>query len=71
MIWKDEQDETYKYALDELGVTYDENSLKELIDIVCSYEKYYDIFVKQDMVNLINEKCKIKVPNSFVDELGY
>ena len=67
MIWKDEYDETYKYALDELGVTYDENSLKELIDIVCSYEKYYDIFVKQDMVNLINEKCKIKVPNSFVD----
>lgn len=67
MPWRDKYDETYKYALDELGIKYDKKSLKELIDITCSYEKYYDFFNKQDMVDLINEKCEIKVPDNFVD----
>ena len=67
MIWKDEYIKSYFDALDELGIKYTDDEVKELEAITCEYEKYYDYFDKQDMVNLINEKCKIKVPNSFVD----
>ena len=66
-MWKDEYDKTYGYALDELGITYSDDDLKMLIDNICSYENYYDYYNKKDMVNLINKKCNIKVPDSFVD----
>ncbi len=67
MIWYDKYDETYKYALDELGISYDEKSVKELIDVVCSYEGNFDYFNKKAMVDFINENCVIKVPDSFMD----
>ena len=67
MIWYDKYDETYKYALDELGISYDEKSVKELIDVVCSYEGKFDYFNKKTMVDFINENCVIKVPDSFLD----
>ena len=67
MEWKKEYDETYKYALDELGVKYSKEELNKLIDAVNNYEKYYDIFDKKSMSDLINEKCIIKVPSNFVD----
>ena len=67
MIWKTEYDDTYKYALDELGVKYSKEELDKLIDTVNNYEKYYDVFDKKNMADLINDNCIIKVPSNFVD----
>lgn len=67
MMWKSEYDKTYEQALDELGIKYTKKELKKLIDAVNNYEKYYDIFDKQSMADLINEKCIIKVPSYFAD----
>ena len=57
MKWKDEYDITYQKALDELGVKYNDEELKSIIDIINSYEKYYDYFDKKNMAELIREKC--------------
>ena len=67
MMWKSEYDKTYEQALDELGIKYTKKELEKLIDAVNNYEKYYDIFDKQSMADLINEKCIIKVPSYFAD----
>ncbi len=67
MKWHDEYDKTYGLALDELGVKYSKEELDKLINAVNNYEKYYDIFDKECMADLINEKCIIKVPINFAD----
>ena len=67
MMWKDEYDESYKKALDELNISYSDSDINDLINIIDNYEKYYDMYNKKNMVNLINEKCRLKVPNNFVD----
>ena len=67
MKWYDEYDKTYEQTLKELGVKYSKEELDKLIDAVNNYEKYYDIFDKKCMADLINEKCIIKVPINFVD----
>ena len=67
MKWIDEYDDTYKEALDELGVKYTEDELKGVINIINSYEKYYDHFDRKNMAKLIREKCDVDVPDTFAD----
>ena len=67
MKWRDEYDETYKEALDELGIKYTDEELNRIIEVICSYENYYDHFDKKSMAELIREKCNINVPDTFAD----
>ena len=67
MMWRDEYDKTYSEALDELGIKYTQEELQSVIDITCSYEKYYDYFDKNSMAELIREKCNLDVPDTFAD----
>ena len=67
MEWKDEYDITYQKALDELGVKYNDEELKSIINTINSYENYYDHFDKKNMAELIREKCKVDVPDTFAD----
>ena len=65
--WREEYSSTYKYALDELNIKYNDTDLKRFEDIANNYEKYYDIFDKNIMINLINEQCQMKVPENTID----
>ena len=65
--WKNEYNDTYKYTLDELGINYTEEDILELDKIVDTYDKDNEYFDKQKMVDYINDKYKIKLPNNFVD----
>ena len=67
MIWKDEYINSYKEALDELSINYEEEDIINIDSIVNSYEDYYDIYNKKDMASLINKKSNIVVPDNFVD----
>lgn len=65
--WKDEYDKTYNYALDELGISYTDQDLKELIHAVDTYELSYDIFKKEYMIEQINKHTSLNVPENFMD----
>jgi len=67
MKWRDEYDKTYSEALDELGIKYNEDELNNIIDVICSYEKYYDSFNKKSMAELVRKKCNIDIPDTFAD----
>ena len=65
--WRDEFSQTYKDTLNELKIKYTDDDLKKFEYIADNYENYYDIFNKQYMVDLINQKCQMKVPDNTID----
>jgi len=68
IMWKDEY---YNYSIrntfKDLGIPYDENIIKPLDIVVDDYEKYYDIYDKDRLINFINERLNINLPKEFVD----
>ena len=67
IMWKKEYNETYKYALDELGINYTDQDIDNLDKIVDTYDKNFDYFNKKDMINYINNNSIINLPDNFID----
>ena len=68
IMWKDEYyDYSISKSFEELNIPYDKNILKKLDEAVDSYEKYYDIYDKDNFVKHLNNNLDIDLPDNFVD----
>lgn len=65
--WKNSYNKSYKYALDELKISYKDEDIKNMIRAIDEYELFFDKYTKEDMINLINKYSNLNVPNDFID----
>jgi HAD superfamily hydrolase (TIGR01549 family) len=66
--WKNEYFGSLNIALDKLGYSYDDAMIKRLINAIKDYEYKYQIYNKQDMLDLMSEYTCMTLPSNFIDQ---
>ncbi len=68
MMW---ETRFYEYSLSntfkELGIPFSNDIIGQFENAVESYEKYFDIYDKDEYLNYLNEKLNLNLPSDFID----
>lgn len=67
--WKDEYIFALTNVINKLNLDYSKEKIKEIDDILATYENEYSIYEKQSFCDYLNKKCKINLSLEFVDLL--
>lgn len=69
MDWEDEYIFAITNAVNKLNLGYSKEKIKELDDVLTTYEDVYPIYEKKKFCDYLNEKCNTHLPYEFVDIL--
>ena len=69
MDWEDEYIFALTNAVNKLNLGYSEEKIKELDDVLTTYEDVYHIYEKEKFCDYLNNKCNTNLPYEFVDML--
>lgn len=69
MDWEDEYIFALTNVINKLNMGYSKEKIKELDDVLTTYEDVYRVYEKEKFCDYLNEKCNTNLPYKFVDML--
>ena len=69
MDWKDEYIFAITNVINKLNLGYSNEKIKEIDDVLTTYENEYSIYKNETFCNYLNKKCNTNLPIEFVDML--
>lgn len=69
MDWEDEYIFALTNVIKKLNLNYNNKKIKEIDDVLTTYEDVYLFYEKHKFCDYINEKCNVNLPYEFVDML--
>ena len=69
MDWEEEYIFAITNVINKLNLGYSEEKIKELDNVLTTYEDVYTIYEKKTFCDYLNEKCGTNLPYEFVDML--
>ena len=69
MDWEDKYIFALTNVINKLNLNFSEEKIREIDDILTTYEDVYPIYEKHKFCDYINEKCNVNLPVKFVDML--
>ena len=69
MDWEDEYIFAITNAVNKLNLGYSEEKIKELDEVLTTYENEYPMYERKRFCDYLNEKCGTNLPYEFVDML--
>lgn len=65
--WKEEYDEVLDDVLEEIQYPHTKDLYKKISEVETEYEKKIKYFDKKEMLNYINKKLNLELPQNFID----
>ncbi len=69
MDWEDEYIFAITNVINKLNLGYSKEKIKEIDDVLATYEKEYTMYENDKFCEFLNKKCNINLPLEFVDML--
>ena len=69
MDWEDEYIFAITNVINKLNLGYSKEKIKEIDDVLATYEKEYTMYENDKFCEFLNRKCNINLPLEFVDML--
>lgn len=69
MDWEDEYIFAITNVINKLNLGYSEEKIKEIDDVLTTYEKEYTMYENDKFCEFLNRKCNVNLPLEFVDML--
>ena len=69
MDWEDEYIFAITNVINKLNLGYSKDKIKEIDDVLATYEKEYTMYENDKFCEFLNRKCNVNLPLEFVDML--
>ena len=69
MDWEDEYIFAITNVINKLNLGYSKEKIKEIDDVLATYEKEYTMYENDKFCEFLNRKCNVNLPLEFVDML--
>lgn len=69
MDWEDEYIFAITNVINKLNLGYSKEKIKEIDDVLATYEKEYTMYENDKFCEFLNKKCNVNLPLEFVDML--
>lgn len=69
MDWEDEYIFAITNVINKLNLGYSEEKIKEIDNVLATYEKEFTMYENEKFCKFLNEKCNVNLPIQFVDML--
>lgn len=69
MDWEDEYIFAITNVINKLNLGYSKEKIKEIDDVLATYEKEYTMYENKKFCEFLNRKCNVNLPLEFVDML--